>query len=168
MTRWCVAITSPRAERIAKRQFADAGIDCFLPLRERPPTLATPVIVEPIWPGYVFVCTRQIPMRPSGETLVRAAHRLIATRTGDPILTPAGLVEAMIAKADSDGLLERYEPPPPWIPRVREVVRLLYGHFAGQFGEIRDVFGERLKIALACQSGQLVVRVKSEQVAPVS
>jgi transcription antitermination factor NusG len=162
--RWAVAITLPRAERIAKRQFTEAGVEAFLPLRERPPTPERPLVVEPLWPGYLFICGAQIPKRRSGETLVRAASGLISTLDGNPILAPRGLVEGLIARADSDGLLERYEPPPPFEPKKGDAVRVKWGVLEGWFGIVNRIRGIKLELEFSCAIGQKPVWVRSEQV----
>jgi transcription antitermination factor NusG len=167
--RWCVAITLPRVERIAKRQFEDAGVAAFLPLRERPPTPERPLIVEPKWPGYLFVCTRSIPTRPegmpgAGESLVRAARGIISTQDGCAILTPPGLVEGLMEQADPDGLIDRYEAPEVYRPQVGHIVRIAYGKCCGQFGEVKETRGARLKVEMSCASSQMSVEVKVEQV----
>src|SRR6185437_4525246 len=135
-TQWYVAVTVPRAERIAHQQYLRLGIAAFLPLREMPPPKPSQVVVEPIWPGYVFVGE---PVIPTAERLFRTAPYQLEARTmapavrgivsalGEPIVVPPGFVEGWIEKADPDGLVDKYQPPEQRRFQEKDIVQILYG-----------------------------------------
>jgi transcription antitermination factor NusG len=171
---WYVAVTLPRLERIAQKQYERLGIETFLPLRERPPTPERPLVVEPIWAGYVFVTE---PIIPTAERLfltapyqlqVRelsvAVRGIVSARNGDPIQVPPRFIERLMAKADADGLIDKYEAPPRWEPKAGDEVRIKFGVFAGSFGIIEKTRGVWVKISFSCFGGRSMLDTTLEQI----
>lgn len=160
---WFVAVTAPRAERIAQMQLAREGVETFLPLKEDAPTLKTPINVKPIWPGYLFVTRETVPES------VSAVRSFIVGPEGRAVCVPDGLVESLMDRADADGLIDPYVPPAAQArPLVGQVVRMLYGTLAGHFATVERLRGSAMMLEIHCQGVKWMIKAKVEQVALVA
>lgn len=172
-SQWYVAIAVPRAERIAHRQYLRLGIAAFLPLREMPPPKASQVVVEPIWPGYVFVGE---PVIPTAERLFRTAPYQLEPRTmapavrgivsalGEPVVVPSRFMEEWLSQADPDGLVDKYQPPEERRYRKDDIVQITCGAYAGMFATVAWSNGQKLKLIVSCFNRQTDLYLRLEQV----
>lgn len=174
VTQWFVAVTAPRAERIAKEQLSKIGVSSFLPLRERPPTPEQPLIVEPIFPGYLFVAAEELigqlrhhPPALDGEGFIPRetfALRRLLCNEGDPVVMPRRCIEKWLLRADPDGLVDRYRAPEIRLLRKDDVVQIRSGAYVNMFGVVEWARGEKLKIVVTCFNRPTDVYLRAEQV----
>jgi hypothetical protein len=157
---WFIAVTAPRMERIAQDQCSRLGVPTFLPLKELPPGDIR--ACAPLWPGYLFVAAPYVP------PTVTAARSMVATSDG-PVVTPRGMVERLMERADKDGIVLPFKPPPA-APRfaVGETVRINSGPMTGAFGTIARINGHHARVALNLFASIVPVDVRTEQIARVA
>ncbi len=121
--RWFVLVILSGMERIAKMHLDEEHILTFLPLveteRRRKPTGRAPdlpYIVEPRFPGYLFVNLTAGDARwslLSSDERPRGVLHALATEEGRPIPVPAKQIDRWLAMADKDGIVEHWRAPEP-------------------------------------------------------
>lgn len=112
MNRWYVAQTQAHAEERACLNLERQGFRTYLPRyrRERRHARRRDVVKAPLFPGYVFV---QLDLERSPWRSINGTFGIarLVCHGERPAPVPAGVVEAIAAKAGSDGLIELQPPP---------------------------------------------------------
>jgi transcriptional antiterminator RfaH len=160
--RWFAVNAQAKRELRAKRQLENQGYQVYLPQRlktvRRSRKLVT--VVAPYFPRYLFITLdlsrdqwRNINSTFGVSSLVMAGER--------PHPVPPGVVEAMIAATDENGLLSFEHSL-----KVGAAVRLLAGPFAEQLGVLERLDDSgRVRVLLDIMGGSVPVRVARELVA---
>lgn len=158
MTRWYVAYTQPQAEAKAAQHLRNQGFPVFLPFHRRLRRHArrTEAVLRPLFPRYLFVALDLERQRWRSVGGTRGVIHLVC-QGERPAPVPAGVVEALQARADPSGAipldaLAVLEPGRP--------LRITAGVFAGHTGRyesmtedervvlLLDLLGRRLEIAV--------------------
>jgi transcriptional antiterminator RfaH len=142
---WFAAQLRPQGERIVLAHLRRQGFEAALPRRyvDRRVGSRFRRVIEPIFPGYVFVTFD--PEDPASRAIrsTRGIARLIGNERG-PSALPTGFVEALMARCDHEGLVV----PDEVLPEGSDV-RVLAGPFAGLLGKIlRSAAGDRVAVLL--------------------
>lgn len=104
MTRWYAAYTQPQTEARAAQQLRNQGFAVFLPLcrRLRRHARRSETVLRPLFPRYLFVALDAEHQRWRSVNGTRGIVHLVCQ--GDrPAAVPAGVVEALQARADGTG-----------------------------------------------------------------
>lgn len=161
--RWFAVNAQAKREARAQRQLENQGYYVYLPRRQKTVRHGRKLVtvLAPFFPRYLFVSLdltehrwRSINSTFGVSSLVMAGER--------PCPVPCGVVEAMIAATDSNGLLSLS------VDRLAEgsKVRLLAGPFAEQIG-ILDRLDDsgRVRVLLSVMGGSVPVQITSDLVA---
>ena len=163
MKRWYVVHTHTRGERLAMVNLRRQDLDTYLPqyLKRRRHARRTEWIPAPLFPGYLFVAMDVEAVR------WRAIHSTVGVRYlvchGDwPVPVPAGIVEAVQARQDENGLVA-LDMPPPF--EKGEMVRITAGAMRDQVGLFDCATdNERIIVLLELLGRYVKVRVPLEAV----
>ena len=163
MKRWYVVHTHTRGERLAVVNLERQGLDTYLPqyLKRRRHARRTEWIPAPLFPGYLFVA-----MDVDTERW-RAIHSTVGVRYlvchGEwPAPVPAGIVEAVQARQDENGLVA-LDTPPPF--EKGEMVRITAGALRDQVGLFDCATdNERIIVLLELLGRHVKVRVPLDAV----
>jgi transcription elongation factor/antiterminator RfaH len=159
--RWFAVNAQAQRELRAMRQLENQGYHVYLPQRlktvRRSRKLVT--VVAPFFPRYLFITLdlsrdqwRAINSTFGVSALVMAGER--------PQPVPPGVVEAMVAATDDNGLLSFERSL-----KVGATVRLLAGPFAEQLGVLERLDdGGRVRVLLDIMGGAVPVQVARELV----
>lgn len=160
--RWFAVHSQPYREARAQAQLANQGFRVFMPKRLKTVRHARKLknVSAPFFPRYLFImfdpgcCQwRSVNSTFGVSTLVMAGDR--------PQPVPAGVVEAMIASTDENGLLSFERTLKPG-----GQVRLLAGPFAEQLGTLDRLDDSgRVRVLLQIMGGTIPVRLARELVA---
>lgn len=109
--RWFCVATHPGQDFVAAASIARLGRLCFLPLFVEHPAPSQinrprPPVIAPLFPGYQFVAFNRDRDRWTDIAMARGVKTLFTSPTLRPIPAPAGVVEAIIARAGVDGLID--------------------------------------------------------------
>lgn len=162
MTRWYVVYTQTRGEERALWHLKNQGFECFLPrcLKTRRHARRTDTVLEPLFPRYLFASFDADVSRWRAINGSRGVVSLMTDGT-QPLAVPSGLVERLQAEADDRGVTPLTSLGMFWKGRK---VRIKTGPFAGQVGEVTEVFGrglDRVKILLALLGAETSLDVPS-------
>jgi transcriptional antiterminator RfaH len=146
MIRWYAAYTQPQTEARAAQQLRNQGFDVFLPLcrRLRRHARRSETVLRPLFPRYLFVALDSERQRWRSVNGTRGIIHLVCQ--GDrPAAVPAGVVEALRARADGTGavpldalaVFERGQP-----------VLVTDGPFAGHTGRYEALTADQRVILL--------------------
>lgn len=151
--RWFCVATHPGQDFLAAASIAHLGRVSFLPLivehaapvnnRRRPPSIA------PLFPGYQFVAFNRDTDRWTDISRARGVKTLFSSATHKPVPAPVGVVEAIIARAGDDGLINDHRPAPHLAPiPAGQTVEFLQGPLAGLQGICSRSAGDRVTVLL--------------------
>lgn len=137
---WFAAQLRPNGAQIAKINLERQGFRTFLPRVERDRRTGTKFqsVLQPLFPGYIFLTFPDAPGAWRSISNTRGVTRLVCVASNQPSALPAGLVEALMAQCDANGLVT-----PPDLPQPGETVRLTRGPFAEFLGEVLSVDADR-------------------------
>jgi transcriptional antiterminator RfaH len=146
MTRWYATYAQPQSEARAERELRQQGFDVFLPLcrRLRRHARRSEMVLRPLFPRYLFVAIDLATQRWRAVNGTRGVVQLV--RQGDrPAPLPAGVVEALRARADGSGAvpldaLSMFEPG-------RKLL-VTAGPFAGHTGKYETMTSDERVILL--------------------
>jgi transcriptional antiterminator RfaH len=136
---WFAVLTKPRAERIGRAHLERQGFECRLPLlRRESRARRAPASAEPLFPRYLFL--RADPAR-DDLACVRSTRGVCGlVRFGvEPARVPQGVVDALAARSDDDGVVRL--DPPELVPGAP--VRIVDGPLAGLDAIFRAPGGEQ-------------------------
>lgn len=164
MIRWYVAYTQPQAETKAAQHLRNQGYPVFMPFcrRQRRHARRMETVLRPLFPRYLFVALDLERQRWRSVGGTRGVMHLVC-QGERPAPVPAGVVEALQARADSSGVmpldaLAVLEPGRP--------LRITAGAFAGHTGRydsltederivlLLDLLGRELEVAVPLTSVQ--------------
>jgi transcription elongation factor/antiterminator RfaH len=130
--RWFVVCARPHSEQRAVAHLRNQGFSCFLPLHEKTVRHARQfrVVKAALFPRYLFIKLDLERDRWRSVLGTQGVSHLIMEGQR-PKPAPPGVVEALSAAADGDGMINR----PPEM-RAGDVVRLQSGPFAGLVGKL--------------------------------
>jgi transcriptional antiterminator RfaH len=162
MTRWYVVFTRSREEERASWHLNNQGLRCFLPkFRKirRHARKAEPVL-ELLFPRYLFVNFNPAETAWRAVNGTRGVIALLADGS-EPKAVPRGVVEALQAHADSEGVI-----PLTALNMLRRglKVRIKIGPFRGQVGEIADILSngrDRVQLLLQVLGVQTSLQLPS-------
>jgi transcriptional antiterminator RfaH len=160
--RWYCVQAHPQAEGEAAKRIRDQGFEAFLPAvlehRRKGPVYAC------MFPGYLFARFDRDAQqwRPIVSTI--GVKRLFSSSPEHPTPLQHGVVEAILANCDEDGVLRT--DPLPDIIREGVTVRLIGGPFMDQTGVCLWAKGDRVKLALTMFGRVLQPVVSRSQVEP--
>lgn len=148
--RWHVAQTKPRHEFIAKMNLKEVGFDTFLPTLERRRSVGRRAadLIEPLFPGYLFVAFNPQVAQWRDINGVRGITRLLCHGDRpDPI--PQGVIERLQEKANQDGLIIADERPDSIVRYAAgQWLRLTGGPFAGHSVMVAEQFDGKGRVAI--------------------
>lgn len=162
-TRWYVVHTQPHRELRAQAQLENQYYHVHLPKRRKTVrharTLKT--VIAPFFPRYLFVVLnlavdqwRKVNSTFGVTSLIMAGER--------PRPVPPGVVEAMVAATDSNGLLSFERDL-----TIGEQVRLLAGPFADRLGMLDRLNDNgRVRVLLDIMGGSVPVHLSRAHVIP--
>jgi len=170
--RWLAVHTLAKAEKLAAGEIAAAGIRVWAPAIRvsywRRRSQRRVVAIRPLFSRYVFAAPRADSLA-AGVHLVNEAKGVacVLHNAGVPQIIPGGVMAALMALCDQDGLLiegkdksgrpdpgvalgerVRLEGTTPWAGLVGEVRSLAKFDSTGQIGLWIDAFGGRLKVSV--------------------
>jgi transcriptional antiterminator RfaH len=156
--RWYAVHCLPHRESGAQQQLENQGFRTFLPrcLKTRSHARKVETVLVPFFARYLFVQFNpdRDRWRSVNGTFGVASMVMMADR---PQPVPHGVVEALIAMADSRGVL-RFDEVSQL--RVGQKVRVLAGPFADQVGRLaRCADTDRVCLLLDIMGGQVMVEV---------
>ena len=152
-SRWFCVVTRPGHDFVAAASIARLGRVGFLPLivehtpplngRRRPPT------IMPLFPGYLFVAFNRSTDRWTDVRYANGVKDLFMTPSQVPVPVQSGAVEAIIARAGDDGLINDHRPAPHLAPiPAGQTVEFLQGPLAGLQGICSRSAGDRVTVLL--------------------
>ena len=153
---WFVAQTQPRKERMAERHLANQDFRPFLPSirRTRRSGSRFETVLEPMFPGYVFVSIDVAAQRWRSVNGTLGVTRLLTD--GDrPLPLRGGFVDALRARADHRGIIG--DAPDAGL-RPGDLVRFHGGPFADMAGRIASLpTAERVNVLLQLLGREVIV-----------
>ncbi len=162
--RWYAVHAKPSREQLAKEQLKAQEFETFLPSRLKTVTRRRKLttVVAPFFSRYLFVRLNLTRDRWRSVNGTIGVNSLVMF--GDqPQPLPFGVVEAMIASADSTGLVHLEQSL-----AVGSRVRLLAGPFADQLGILDRVDDSgRVRVLLKIMNSQVPVQVSRKLVMAV-
>lgn len=137
---WFLAQHKPNAHLIAERNLARQGFEAFAPRYRETRRFGQRFRGEqrPLFPGYIFVL---VDMKNAAWPSINSTvgiTRLVAFGGGVPARVPSGLVSALKARCDKNGLLVNA----PEI-RVGDAVRIIHGPFADFIATVEEFAPDR-------------------------
>lgn len=150
--RWFCVQTKPRAEAEAETQLVRQDFSVFLPrLRARRPRPARGVatVVEPLFPRYLFLGADPYRQSLASVRSTRGVTGLVRFG-GEPATVPTRLIEALMAQADANAIIDT--PPETFTPGER--VRVVDGPLAGLLAVYREPLGAARAVVLLELLGQ--------------
>ena len=162
---WYVVHTHSRAEQIAERHLARQGFRPFLPqyLKRRRHARRTDWVRAPLFPGYIFVALNTGAERWRAISSTVGVNRLIC-RGDEPAPVPGGVVEEIVGRMDTEGVIAM-APEVPF--RKGDVVRVNSGAMTDQIGVFDCVTDEeRVFLLLDLLGRQVKVKLPLEAVTP--
>lgn len=162
---WYVVHTHSRAEQTAERHLRRQGFTPFLPqyLKRRRHARRTDWIKAPLFPGYMFVALDTGAERWRAISSTVGVNRLIC-RGDEPAPVPRGVVEEILGRMDTEGLIAMA----PEVPFCKgDVVRVSAGAMTDQVGVFECVTDEeRVLLLLDLLGRQVRVKLPLEAVTP--
>jgi transcriptional antiterminator RfaH len=156
-TEWFVAQTHPRKERVALRHLANQDFGPFLPSirRTRRHGGRFESVLEPLFPGYVFVAIDVETQRWRSVNGTLGVTRLLTD--GDrPLPVRGGFVEALRERADRNGVIAGAAESGL---RPGDQVRFSSGPFAELVGRVASLpSAERVDVLLNVLGREVLVR----------
>lgn len=153
---WFVAQTQPRKERMAERHLANQDFRPFLPSirRTRRSGSRFESVLEPMFPGYIFVSVDIEAQRWRSVNGTLGVTRLLTD--GDrPLPVRGGFVDALRARADHQGIIG---DAPTAALRPGDIVRFRGGPFADMVGRIASLpTAERVNVLLQVLGREVIV-----------
>jgi transcription antitermination factor NusG len=161
--RWFVVNSQPKREMPAFINLANQGFRLFMPKRlktVRHSRMVTTVIA-PFFPGYLFLALDLARHRWRSVNGTFGVSRIIMANE-QPQPVPHGVVEAMIAATDPEGLLRLGEG----LLKAGNSVRFVAGPFAEQLGRLEHLDDTgRARVLLEIMGCFVPVRARREDVA---
>jgi transcriptional antiterminator RfaH len=163
--RWFAVHTLPLRELGAAKQLEFQGYRTFLPTHRKTIRHARRfrTVKAPFFPRYLFVCLNLARDRWRAVNGTFGVASLVMAG-GLPMPVPHGVVEALGAMTDADGLLSFSSQMRPG-----QKVRILMGPFADRIGELVHADDKnRVQILLDVMGVQVMVRARAQALAPVA
>lgn len=162
MDRWYVVYTQPRAEDRALWHLENQGFDCFLPrcLKTRLHARKTDTVLEPLFPRYLFTRFDADATRWRAINGSRGVVNLLCDGVR-PLAIPSRFVETLQEQADNDGITPLASLG---LFRKGQKVCIKSGAFAGQFGQVAEVFSkgaDRVQVLLSLLGVETRMQVPS-------
>ncbi len=132
---WFLAQLKPNCARLAVRNLVRQGFRTFLPVHQETVRRDTRFAnrMQPLFPGYLFV---GVDAADGGWSSINGTHgvtRLVSFGR-NPVPLPDGLVDALMARCDADGLLR-----PDVAVKAGDQVVMTGGAFAEFVGRVEQV-----------------------------
>jgi transcriptional antiterminator RfaH len=161
--RWYVAHTKPGQERMAEGHLQRQGFTVYLPLREKKRRVAkrSVVIAAPLFPGYLFVeLDLSVDRWRSVNGTFGVAYLVGA---GDrPSAAPIGVVDAIRAREDANGVVPIHEPS-PYTPG--QAVTITQGPLAAQTGFFKcDNDNDRVTVLLGLLGREMEFKLPGDAI----
>ena len=165
--RWFAVHSLPQREAGAQQQLENQGFHTFLPrgrkIRRHARKLET--ILAPIFPRYLFVALDLDRDRWRSVNGTFGVARLVQMAGDRPQPVPHGVVEALIALTDRQGVL-RFDAGGRMV--VGQKVRILAGAFAEQIGILQRLDDNgRVRLLLDIMGGEIGVTLPSAALVPL-
>ena len=163
--RWYVVQSQPRKEFFASANLENQGFATFTPRLRRTVRHARRLktVLAALFPRYLFV---SLDLRRDAWRSVNGTYGVsrLVTDGSMPTPVPPGLVEALLAATDRNGMLAFSAPLTPG-----QQVRLLDGPFAEQIGRLVSLDDAgRAMVLLEILGAERAVSVTSSALAPVT
>jgi transcription antitermination factor NusG len=146
--KWFALYTRSRAEKKAKEQLLDAGIDCYLPIQKtlRQWSDRKKKVDKVVLPSYIFV-----KIEPTRTDNVFVSDHLVAfvRYQGKPAIIPDKQIEAFKRIVESD---TAFEINPENFPKGSKV-KVVHGSLKGIEGEIHEIANNKKLIVSIDQVG---------------
>jgi transcriptional antiterminator RfaH len=161
--RWYVARTLPQRELHAARQLLNQGFRAFVPRywKNRRHARKVETISAPLFPRYIFVVVDRTRDRWRSINGTLGVDRLL-TYGGEPQAVPVGVVENLLAAADTQGNV-RFDVHLKEGQRVK-VMAGPFAEFVGQLERLDD--NGRVRVLLEILGGKVRVALPQKLVAP--
>lgn len=161
--RWYLAQTKPGQHKVALNNLHRQGVETFFPLRSATVRRFGRLqkIVEPAFPGYIFV--RFDPERVSWRTMnsTYGVSRVVSFEPNRPAAVPLDLVEQIQLRCDEAGFLKPLDDLRPG-----DQVRIVDGPFAELVCSVETLSGgERVRLLLSLMGQQIRVTLPRGSVA---
>lgn len=165
--RWHVAQCRPRCEFVAKMNITEMGLSTFLPTIERRRSVGRRAadLIEPLFPGYLFVAFDPRIAQWRKIAAQRGVLRMLCH--GDrPDTIPTGVIDGLRELANQDGLIIDERPETVVEFMAGEWLRLTGGPFAGHSGLVGEDYdgGRCVSLLLSILGAQRMMRVPLEHV----
>ena len=137
MTRWYVVRTQSQAEAKAVWHLANQGFECFLRrvVALRRHARRVEPVLAPLFPRYLFA---NLDLDTAAWRAINGTRGVVGLLTDGarPLAVPAGVVESLIVKSDSRGVV-----PPAVLGAFTKgtSVRIKAGTYAGQMGMVAAI-----------------------------
>jgi transcriptional antiterminator RfaH len=161
--RWYVARTRPQRELQAATQLNNQSFRTFVPRfwKNRRHARKVETISAPLFPRYIFVVVDRGRDRWRSINGTLGVDRLL-THAGEPQAVPAGVVESLIASADTQGNM-RFD----FHLREGQSVKVMAGPFADLIGQLERLDDNgRVRVLLEILGGKVRVTLPHSFVAP--
>lgn len=146
---WHVAQCRPRGELIAKMNVDKLKLDAFLPTLSRRRQIGRRAadLIEPLFPGYLFVAFDPHLTQWRKIAAQRGVVRLLCH--GDrPDTIPDGVIDRLRERANADGLIPDDSPETIIRYAVGKWLRLVDGPFAGHPGMVAEQYDGKGRVSL--------------------
>lgn len=150
MNRWHVAQTKPRGEFVAKMNIAGKlELEVFLPTIERRRSIGRRAadLIEPLFPGYLFVAFD--PSRDQWRKILaeRGITRMLCH--GDrPDTVPSEVIDRLRERANGDGLIVDDTPAAVIRYAAGQWLKLRDGPFAGHSAMVAEAFDGKGRVSV--------------------
>jgi len=164
-SRWYAVHTQPFREGRAREQLENQGFGTFLPKRYKTVRHARKLsrVEAPFFPRYLFVAldvTRDQWRSVNGTFGVSS----LVMQSSRPHPVPQGIVEALIASADSSGILHFGEQL-----KVGGTIRLMAGAFADQLATLESMDDSgRIRVLLESLGRKVSISTHRQDVFPIA
>ena len=161
--RWYVARTHPQRELYAARQLSNQGFRTFVPChwKNRRHARRVETISAPLFPRYIFVVVDRTRDRWRSINGTLGVDRLLMYG-GEPQAVPVGVVENLIAAADTQGNI-RFD----FHLKEGQKVKVMAGPFAEFVGQLERLDDNgRVRVLLEILGGKVRVALPQKLVAP--
>ncbi len=162
--RWYAVRMLARSEGLAEHHLVRQGFEVFVPkiLVTRRHARRLETVKAAFFPGYGFVRLDLLRHRWRSVNGTTGVANLVMGRDL-PLAVPDGIVEALLARRNDDGVLEfecGFRPGDP--------VRLISGPFAGQLGILQSLDAKgRVEMLLSLIAGTVRVKVARDMLEPI-
>jgi transcriptional antiterminator RfaH len=162
MTRWYVVHTRPQAEATALWHLSNQGFHCFLPRMAKLRRHARRVVsaLAPLFPRYFFI---RFDLDVTMWRVINGTRGVVNLVTDGtrPLAVPVGVVESLMVKCDSRGIVSLNAMG---VFSPGRNVKIKSGAFAGQAGSITRILSEgseRVSVLLTLLGAEAELQIPS-------